>query len=85
MEDNSVPFVAFESTISRLEAANKRLWIVCIILISILLITNVCWVAYENQFIDEVSVEQDIETGEGDAIVNGIGDLTYGEGKAKGY
>ena len=83
--DDKISFVAFESIIARFTDANRRLWILCILLISLLVLTNVCWVVYESQYVDEMSVEQEVETGDGDAIVNGIGDLSYGEGKAKGH
>ena len=42
-----------------------------------------CCLNYESQFIDEVSVEQDVDTGQGDAFVNGIGDFNYGQSEAK--
>jgi hypothetical protein len=33
--------------------------------------TNAVWVWYENQFIDEVTVTQDVDSGDsGDAIIN---------------
>ena len=83
--DDKISFVAFESIIARFTDANRRLWILCILLISLLVLTNICWVVYESQYVDEMSVEQEVETGDGDAIVNGIGDLNYGEGKAKGH
>ena len=84
MDENKIPFIAFESIIGRMENVNRRLWILCILLISVLVFTNLGWVIYEAQFTDEMSVEQEVDTGEGDAIVNGIGDLIYGEGKTKG-
>ena len=85
MDNNNIPFVAFESVIGRFTDTNRRLWILCIFLIIVLLLTNIGWIIYESQFTDEVSVEQEIDTGEGDAIVNGIGDLIYGEDKTKSH
>ena len=72
-----------EGDMARMERANKRLWVVIIILIVALIGSNAAWIYYESQFIDEVSVEQDVDTGQGDAFVNGIGDFNYGQSEAK--
>ena len=40
---------------ARQERANRRLWIVCIILIIALVATNVAWIMYETQYKTEVS------------------------------
>ena len=66
------------------ERTIKRLWITIVLLIVLLCASNGAWLWYESQFTDEVqTVTQDVETGEGDAIVTGIGDI-YGEGSADG-
>lgn len=66
------------------ERTIKRLWITIVLLIVLLVASNGAWLWYESQFTDEVqTVTQDVETGEGDAIVTGIGDI-YGEGSADG-
>ncbi len=72
-----------EGDMARMERANKRLWVVIIILIVALIGSNAAWIYYESQFIDEVSVEQDVDTGQGDAFVNGIGDFNYGQSETK--
>lgn len=72
-----------EGDMARMERANKRLWVVIIILIVALIGSNAAWIYYESQFIDEVSVEQDVDTGMGDAFVNGIGDFNYGQSETK--
>lgn len=72
-----------EGDMARMERANKRLWVVIIILIIALIGSNAAWIYYESQFIDEVSVEQDVDTGQGDAFVNGIGDFNYGQSETK--
>ncbi len=77
-----MPFVAFESVTTRLERTNGRLWILCVVLTVLLFATNLAWVIYDNQYIDEMSVEQEVDTGMGDAFITGIGDLNYGEDKA---
>lgn len=84
MEEKMMPYFAHEGDMSRMERANKRLWIVILILIVALVGSNGAWIYYENSFEDEISVEQDVDTGEGDAFVNGVGDFNYGEGKTNG-
>lgn len=74
-----------EIFIAVLERTIRRLWILCIILIILLVGTNIAWLYYESQFEDVVttteSVDQDIDSGDGDGntIVNGIGDIHNGE------
>ena len=72
-----------EGDMARMERANKRLWVVIIILIVALIGSNAGWIYYESQFVDEVSVEQEVDTGKGDAFVNGIGDFNYGQSETK--
>ena len=64
------------------ERTIKRLWIVVILLIVLLVATNAMWIWYENQY-EEATITQDVlqevETRDGNTIVNGIGDVTYGE------
>ena len=45
--------------------------------------SNIGWLVYESKFEDTV-VTQDIDTGEGDAVVSGTGDINYGEDKTDG-
>jgi hypothetical protein len=56
-----------------MERTNRRVWILCIILIITLIGTNAGWIYYESQFMD-YEVEQEVDTGIGDAIVVGVGD-----------
>ena len=80
-----IPYFAHEGEMSRMERANKRLWIIIIVLIIALVGTNAGWIIYENQFADEVTtIEQEVDTGEGMAIVSGTGDAIYGESDSKG-
>ena len=71
-----------------LERTIRRLWILCIILIVLLAVTNGAWIWYESQFEDVVtteSVEQDVDSGDGngDTTVSGIGDIINGENTPK--
>lgn len=62
-----------EGDMSRMERANKRLWIVIIILIVALCGTNAAWVVYESQFevVEESTFQTEQETEDGDNIVVG--------------
>lgn len=76
-----IPFYAYESGMDQMSRANKRLWIVVIILILALIITNGAWVWYENQFEDVVTETYTSESDDGGiAIVNRDGEVNYGEG-----
>ena len=80
---NMIPFYAMEATLDRFEKTNKRLWIVLIMLVIMLVVTNGLWIWYESQFEEVVTtqeVQQDIESGDGDLNVIEIGDY-YGEDK----
>lgn len=82
MDDNRINFnYALDSQGARLERSNKRLFILNVILLIILLATNGAWIYHESQFVDEINLKQEVDTGDGDAYVNGIGDVNYGEGK----
>ena len=71
-----------EGDMSRMERANKRLWIVIIILIVALCGSNAAWIIYESQFevIEETQIDAEQETEEGSNYVIG-GDFN---GEAKG-
>ena len=85
---NNVPYIAYESALDRSDRTIRRLWILCIVLAVLLVATNVAWFLYERQFetVETTTIEQEVEIGDGDGdtIVNGIGDVNYGEGKTKG-
>ena len=80
-ESAMIPYFAHEGEMNRAERANVRLWIIIIILIVVLVGTNVGWIIYESQFVQEdvTTIEQDVDTGDGAAVVSGIGDAIYGE------
>lgn len=72
-----------ELDMARAERANKRQWIVILLLIVLLVGSNALWLYRESQFTDEVTtVTQDLDTGDGDAVVSGTGDINYGTDKA---
>lgn len=79
MDDKTqIPYIVYETEMTRSERNFKRLWVVVIILISLLVTTNLCWLAYKSQFetveSTEINAEQD---GSGINIV-GAGDVDYG-------
>lgn len=79
-ENVMISYFVHEAEMARQERTVKRLWILCIIIFLALVVTNAGWIAYEASFEDTV-VEQDVDTGFGDAIVSGVGDITYGTGE----
>ena len=76
-----IPYYAHEGEMARAERMNKRLWIVILVLILCLVGTNAGWIIYESQFTDEI-ITQEVDTGEGTAVVSGTGDAIYGDSKA---
>jgi hypothetical protein len=60
-----VPYIAHEAEMARMERANKRLWIVVIILIAALILSNAAWIYRESQFetveTTTTTVEQDAD------------------------
>lgn len=54
MQDNkspeSVPFIVFEATMSRMERQAKRLWVLLIGALIALVATNAAWIWYESQW-----------------------------------
>lgn len=66
---------AYEAKEARHEREKKRLWIVCIILIGALLLSNIAWLIYESQF-ETYYYEQDgeglnnINNGEQGDVIN---------------
>lgn len=68
----TVPYILHESEMARVERQLKRLWIVLIVAIALLAITNIAWLYYESQF-ETISYQQD---GEG---LNNINTGTQGD------
>lgn len=89
MDENnlSVPYIVHEGDMARLERTNKRLWILSIMFVLLLVGTNAGWIWYENQFqevetVTTQEVDQDVDTGNGNATVIGIGGI-YGAGETE--
>lgn len=83
MEEKRTPltisYVVHEGITARLERTIKRMWLLCILIFSAFVISNIAWIYYESQWevVQNTSetVEQDIDTGDGDAFITGIGDI----------
>lgn len=78
--EQTIPYIAHEGMMARQERTIKRLWILCIVIFIALVATNAGWIYYESQFVTE-EVTQDVDTGNGAAVVAGIGDI-YGTDQA---
>lgn len=73
-----IPYFAHEGEMSRMERANKRLWIVILVLIVCLIGSNVGWLIYESQFTDVVTTTEIEAEQDGDYNFVSGGDLVYG-------
>lgn len=78
---DNIPYIVHESNMARMERTIKRLWILCILLVLLLVGTNVAWIIYEAQFVEEVQIEQQVESEDSENYITGIGDISYGENK----
>ena len=81
-EIKTVPYFVHEGDLARMERSNKRMFILCIILIILFTTTNGAWIWYESQFEDVVTTEvtqdvmQDADDGGNNTFIGGD---SYGE------
>lgn len=80
-----VPFIVHEADMARAERNSKRLWIVVIILILALILSNAGWIAYEAQFEDVVTTEIEQDTGDGYGNNYIVGGDFHGEATGQNY
>ena len=73
-----IPYYAHEGEMSRMERANKRWFVACVIVLVMLFANNAGWIIYEHQF-ETYEIQQTVETDQGDASVAGIGDAINGQ------
>ena len=60
---------AYEETVARMDLANRRSWILCIILAALLMASWIGFFVYESQFTDvEIQAEQSADTGNNYAV-----------------
>lgn len=82
MDDKTqIPYIVYEAEMTRSERNFKRLWVVVIILISLLVTTNLCWLAYESQFetVGQTTEVTQENSGGYNNYVGNDGDITNGE------
>ena len=75
--NSSVSYVVHESALARAERTIKRMWITCLVLIALLVVTNAMWIWYNSQFEDvttQISSEAVADNG-GNAVVNDNGEV----------
>lgn len=73
-----VPYRVHAEDMARLERANKRLWILLILVIVFLCASNAAWIWYESQF-EDVVVTQENEDGYNSFIGNDGDIFNYGQ------
>lgn len=71
MIKESIPYVVVETMMAQTERTIKRLWILCIILITLFVGTNVAWILYEQQFqtITETTTQEVSQDGDNNLFV----------------
>ena len=77
MEDKKVLFSALESVSAMAERTITRLWLAVILLVVVLLVNNIAWLCYLNQY----DIESYAVTADGSSNANYIGrdgDITNG-------
>lgn len=77
-----VPYIVYESEMARLERVIKRQFCLIIVALIFLVGTNLYWIWYESQFVDEVTVTQDNTDGYNN-YVDGNGSITNGEANSE--
>lgn len=80
-ENQTISFVAHEADMARMERSNKRWFILALIELTVIVAMIVGFVLYESRYevVEESTtktVTQDVDNGNGDALVKGlIGDI----------
>ena len=72
MEDRQIPYFAHEADMARMERSNKRLWIVIIIAIALLFVSNAIWL-YEWTSYDMVLEGEEVDVNAENGIANYVG------------
>lgn len=74
-----IPYLAYESTMARMERTIKRLWILLIIVVTMLVGSNAFWVWNESQYEDVVTTTESYTAQSdngGNAIISGSGGVS---------
>lgn len=70
----SISYAAHQGIVATMERANKRLWIMLVILVFLLVGSNIGWMIYENSF-EDIVITQENADGYNNYIGND-GDIT---------
>lgn len=75
-KDNvTIPYYVHEAEMARERKHSKMLFVLCLVIFFMLILTNGAWIYYENQFVDtttEQTVTQDVDASDGgNAIIKG--------------
>ncbi len=71
---------AHEGEVANLEIANKRLFILCLVIFIALILTNGAWIYHESLYQDVIEETYTTTTdGDNAVFVNGNGDLHYND------
>lgn len=79
--ENNVPFIVYEGTITKLEYMNKRLFYIIVFLIVALIATNSLWISYEMQYQD-ITLTQEVKQRANSDSGNAYNINSYGTGDA---
>ena len=83
MDDNKIPYIAFEAEMARHERTRKRLLIALVVAIALLFVSNVAWLLFFNQFDYATdTVTQELDTGNANYI-GADGSINNGEASSK--
>lgn len=72
---------AHEGETAMLEIANKRAYILLIIMFIALILTNAGWIVHESMY-EDIVMTQDVDSDSGNVAVSGTGDINYGNESA---
>lgn len=83
MEDNKIPYIAFETEMARHERTIKRLLIALVVAVALLFASNVAWLCFFNQFDYATdTVTQELDAGNANYI-GADGTINNGEASSK--
>lgn len=80
-EQNTIPFVAFEASEQRHERKERNFFIIILVLVGMLVLSNLAWLVYNSQF--DIVEETEVVTQENENGVNNYigedGEIVNGE------
>lgn len=74
-----IPYAVHEGDMARMERANRRMWILCLVMFLALVATNAGWIWYESQWVEvetTIDANQDTDGGGNNFAIGG--DMDYG-------